>query len=255
MCKHVCVCVWTSSLTSLSCPKHSFKSKGGSHRRGWRPPWGSQFNFLHTSQVFSSSTGFWTLLKVWMCFSPCPCLIEDMSRSLWKCHERHEMSRALLACLFLSQRTHLCSVALLRSLQSLQCSLSEGNKRYWYTWTSNMGTIPSLKPVCIHSFQAYFLLSFHPVFSPSSYSWSRWWFTRWLLALISVRPVLWWREGFFSFFPLPLPYSLFFWLFFSLSRWSLWIWTCRFWELHVSLMRPGNRRATVDIPCIAIDAS
>lgn len=59
-CVSICVCVWTSSLTSLSCPKHSFKSKGGSHRRGWRSPWGSQFNFLHTSQVFSSSTDFWT---------------------------------------------------------------------------------------------------------------------------------------------------------------------------------------------------
>lgn len=114
--------------------------------------------------------------------------------------------------------------------------------------------LPSCLPAFIHS-RHIFLLSFHPVFSPSSYLWSRLWFTRWLLALISVRAVLWWREGFLLF---PSPSSLLtllLALFLSLSRWSLWIRMCCFWELHVSLMRPGNWRATVDIPCIAIDGS
>lgn len=157
-----------------------------------------------------------------MCFFPCPRLIEGMSRSLWKCHERHEMSRALLASLFLSQGPGLCSVALLSSLQSLRCSLSGGNKRYWYTWTSNMGTVPSLVPACIHSFQPYFLLPFHPVYSPSSRSGLAHGLGDgspfWLLVLISVRAVLWWRESFILSFS---SHSPFLWLFFCLSLKSL----------------------------------
>jgi len=167
--------------------------------------------FLHTS--------FWILLKVWMGFSPCSCLIENMSRSLWKCHERHKMSWALLAPLFLSQGTRLCSVALLSSLQSLQCSLSEGSKRYWYTWTSNMCTfLPSCPPAFIPGiFPSVLSSRLLSILSLWSCSWCRWWFTRWLLTLISVRAVPWWRESFFSFLLLSLPCSLFLRFFFSPS--------------------------------------
>ncbi len=148
------------------------------------------------------------------------------------------------ASLFLSQGTRLCSVALLSSLQSLQCSLSGGNKRYWYTWTSIMGTIASLMPASLIYSSHFSVLPFiHFLFilSLRSCSWSRWWFTRWLLALISVRAVLWWRE-LFVFFPSISHFSS---GSFSLSCWSLWIRTCCFWGRRVSPVRPSNWRATI----------
>lgn len=90
------------------------------------------------------------------------------------CQEAYEnamkdMKWVGLCCLFVPQPgNRLCSVALLSSLQSLQCSLSGGNKRYWYTWTSIMGTIASLMPASlIYSSHISFLSS---VFSLSSRS-------------------------------------------------------------------------------------